>query len=137
MRNIYIELVNQNKTAPICWYSKRIRRIVKNTMAAETLAMAEAIDAGYLISSLLSEILYENQQKIPVEGITDNYSLYKSAQTSNTISDRRLRIDLAMIREAIDKGELMLKWVPTSNQLSDILTKQDVDPAPLLTHISS
>ena len=133
---VYIELVSNNKTSPVTWYSKRIKRVVKSTLAAETLAMAEAIEAGQLISAITSEILYEGRKKIPVEAVTDNYSLYECAHSTKSNSDRKLRIDLGIIREAITKDELVLKWVPTSCQLSDILTKDGVDSSALISHIS-
>lgn len=134
---VFVELVSEDKTSPVAWYSKRIRRIVKSTMAAETLAMAEAVEAGHLISALTSEILYEGVKKIPVEAVTDNYSLYESAHSTKSNSDRRLRIDLGILRESITKEELTLNWVPTSNQLSDVLTKHGVNPSVLLSHISA
>ena len=134
---VFIEIVSKDRTSPALWYSKRIRRVVKSTIAAETLAMAEAYAAGSLVSALLSEILGESKEKIPVEGITDNYSLYESAHSTKSVSDLKLRIDIAIIREAIIKEELVLNWVPTSSQLSDVLTKEGVDPSSLLSHITS
>ena len=39
---------------------------------------------------------------------------------------KRLRIDLAEINRMIQDGELKeLKWVPSKEQLADVLTKQD------------
>ena len=72
-----------------------------------------------------------------MEGVTDNYSLYQAAHSTKSVSDQRLRIDLAIIREAINKEEVTLNWVPTSCQLSDVLTKEGVDPSALLSHITA
>ena len=44
---------------PISWTSKKVKRVVKSTLAAETLAMAYATDSAYLISMLLGEIIRE------------------------------------------------------------------------------
>ena len=134
---VYVEFVSKDKTCPVAWYSKRIRRVVKSTMAAETLAMAEAVDAGKLIGALTSEILYDGKKKIPVEAITDNYSLYESAHSTKSNSDRRLRIDLGIVREMIINQDLVLKWVPACCQLSDVLTKDGVDSSSLISHISA
>ena len=54
---MFVELFSNNRTAPIAWQSKRISRVVNSTMAAETLAMVKALDAAFLISSLVSELL--------------------------------------------------------------------------------
>ena len=133
---VYVELVSEDKTAAVSWFSKRIKRVVNDTMAAETLAMVEGIDAGFLVSALLSEILYNGEKQIIVEGVTDNRSLFKAAHSTKSVTERRLRIDLGIIREALAKDELVLNWVPTSSQLSDVLTKEGVDPLPLLSHIA-
>ena len=134
---VFVEIVSEGQTAPVAWYSKKIRRVVKSTLAAETLAIAEAVEAGYLISTLLSDIVYEGTQKIELEAVTDNYSLYEAARSTKSNSDRRLRIDLGILREYIAKEDLVLSWVSTSHQLSDVLTKDGVDPSMLLSHISA
>lgn len=134
---VFIELVSKGQTAPVSWFSKRIRRIVKSTLAAETLAIAEAVGAAQLISALTSEILYDGSKKVPIEAITDNYSLYEAAHSTKSISDKQLRIDLGIIRESIITEEVKLNWVPSSYQLSDVLTKDGVDPSGLLSHISA
>ena len=133
---MFIELYSNNKTSPIAWQSKRISRVVNNTMAAETLAMAQALDAGFLISSLLGELLYDQQKKIPVEAVTDNQALYESAHSTKSLKDRRLRMDMAIIREYVTKEDIVMKWVPTGEQLADILTKEGVDDMKMLEHIS-
>ena len=48
-----IFLVSQSNVAvPILWQSKKIRRIVRSTLAAETLSMAEAAEATYLLRNM-------------------------------------------------------------------------------------
>ena len=134
---VFIELVSKDLASPVSWFSKRIKRIVPSTLAAETLAMAEGVGAARLISELTSEILYNGSKKVPVEAITDNYSLYEAAHSTKAISDKQLRIDLGRIREAIITEDIVLSWVPTSHQLSDILTKDGVNPSELLSHVTA
>ena len=134
---VFVEIASGDQISPVSWFSKRIKRVVTNTLAAETLAMSEAVDSAYYISGLLSEILFENKHQIMIEGFTDNYSLHQAAHTMTSVKDRRLRIELGHIRESITKKEFILKWVPTSSQLSDVLTKEGVDSSSLLSHITS
>jgi hypothetical protein len=48
----FIVLTGKNgRISPITWQSKRIRRVVRSTLAAETLAMADAIDNGVFLTS--------------------------------------------------------------------------------------
>ena len=48
------------KFSPIWWNSKKIRRVVRSTLAAETLALAEGIDNGIFLCTLLAELMYGN-----------------------------------------------------------------------------
>ena len=43
------------KILPISWQSKKLRRVTKSPLASETLALSDAADGGYLISTLLQE----------------------------------------------------------------------------------
>ena len=43
---------------PIFWKSKTLRRVVRCTLAAETLAMADGIDLGVFLATLFSELAY-------------------------------------------------------------------------------
>ena len=106
-------------------------------MAAETLAMVEAMERTQMIGELLSGILHEGKKKIPIEGVTDSKQLYEAAYSAKSIIDKRLRIDLAVIREAIIRDEFILNWVPSSHQISDCLTKEGSDSSTLREHISN
>ena len=131
-----VELVSKDLTSPVAWQSRRITRIVNNTMAAETLAMVKALDSAFLISSLLSELLYEGKKKIQLEAITDSEALYESSYATKSVKDRRLRIDLSIIREYIINEKLVISWVPSGYQVADCLTKEGVDDSKLLAHVT-
>ena len=49
--------------SPVCWQSKRIRRVVQSTLAGETLALADGIDHAIFLSSLYSELTTGNVTK--------------------------------------------------------------------------
>ena len=133
---MFVELVSDNKTSPIMWQSKKIHRVVNNVMAAETLAMVNALDESYLISNLVSELLYQNTKIIPIEAKTDSEALYESAYSTKSLEDRRLRIDMSILREYVVKEKCKITWVPTNDQLADVLTKKGVDDSKLISHIS-
>ena len=50
-------VVSNDKYMPIAWQSKRVRRVVKSTLAAETLALVEMAEACIFYRKLLLEIL--------------------------------------------------------------------------------
>ena len=72
---------------PILWTSKKVKRVVKSTLAAKTLAMADATDSAYLMSMLLGEIIKGPKAILSITCFTDNKSLYDASHTTNTISE--------------------------------------------------
>ena len=48
---------SEGKCVPITWSSTKIKRIARSTLATECLALQDATDAAYLVSSLLSDML--------------------------------------------------------------------------------
>ena len=133
---VFVEVTDGSKTAPIQWQSTRLKRTPKSTLAAETIALVEGLESAYLTSQLFSEILTNSIESVPVEVITDNLSLYEAAHSTTSIKDKRLRIELSIVRESISKEEIQLKWVKTGLQLADCLTKQGCDARKLIGHIT-
>ena len=104
--------------APIAWQSKRIKRVVKSTLAAETLSLVEAADASFWLQSVLNEILGTN--KFNIECRSDSQSLCNAIRSSTALSEKRLTVDIAILREMLSKGEISeVIWVPASAQTAD------------------
>ena len=57
---IFLQHSNGNLSL-ILWQSKKIRQMVKSTMAAETLALVDAAEASCWLSNLISELLSYNE----------------------------------------------------------------------------
>lgn len=123
---------------PISWQSRSIKRAVKSTQAAKTLAMLDMADTciyyrKFFFESLGFEDVVNN---IPVVCKADNSSVCKSAHLSTQILDERLRIERAILCEMLINIELSgIKWVLTSHQIADSLTRQGVLSSKILLHI--
>ena len=62
--------------------------------------------------------------RVPVTLRTDCASLFHHVYLQKAVSEKRLLIELAVIRDAITSGEVTnLEWVATQDQLADALTK--------------
>ena len=83
--------------------------------------MTDGCDLSFYVSQIANHIYKQN---IKNTIITDNKSLNDTIQSSNLISDKRLRIDLSALREMYDKNEIEVKWVTTNSQVSNVLTKR-------------
>ena len=60
--------------APLSWHSRKVRRVVKSTLGAETLALASGAESCILLRTLLAEIL-KTDKLIPIVCKTDSKSL--------------------------------------------------------------
>lgn len=47
---------DRGKFSPLCWQSKRMRRVVRSTLAGETLAMSDGIDSSVFLATPFSEL---------------------------------------------------------------------------------
>ena len=124
------------KVVPISWQSKKLSRITKSPLASETLALSEVADAGFLIASLMKEICA--LEKLPKTiCITDNSSLKDMLETTRIIQDKRLRVDVARLRELTRNEEIKVVWLPKEKQLADCLTKYGASADNLLSVLQS
>ena len=119
--------------APICWSSRKLERVTRSPLASEALALNDVADAGFLIGAMLQEV-FRLPSLPPVLCKTDNASLVETLHTDNLVQDKRLRIDIARLREMRRRGEIDIQWVKGSEQLSDPLTKSGANPE-LLRHV--
>lgn len=128
---------NNRLKSPIMWQSRKIRRVVKSTMASETLACVDCAEASVWLNELYSEIMGHNKPKLAIKCFTDSKQLYEASHSIRSIEDKRLRIDMAVIREMIDKKEISkMTKIGSDEQLADCLTKMGASSVKLLIALS-
>ena len=128
-----------NKSFPLAWQSQKVKRVVKSTHAAETLAMVDAAEACVFYRQFILEILRVSSSngRLSIVCKTDNTALHGSVYSSTQILDKRLRIETAILREMLARREIdSIKWVSTSDQLADALTKSGVPSKKILCGLS-
>ena len=113
-----------------------VRRVVKSTIAAETLALLEAAEAGILYSVLLSQAIGVPDGSIPVKCFVDNRSIMDAAHSTTAVEDKLLRINVAVPRHLLYSGRVSsIEWVRSTQQLADVLTERGACHRPLLSAI--
>ena len=85
--------------SPITWTSKKVRRVCRSTISAETMSMLDAVDSSIWIIHILEEITGCKLRQAKVK--TDNESLSDAVHSTTTVEEKRLRADVAAIREEI------------------------------------
>ena len=74
---------------------------------------------------------------MPIEVYTDCKSLYDNIYSKKNVREKRLRIDIAMIKEAIEGKDIQVHWVDTSKQLANCLTKQGASSKELISVLNT
>ena len=67
----------------------------------------------------------------PIKLYVDNKSLADAVKTTNVPTEKRLRIDLAALREMTEQKQLIIEWISADKQLADVFTKQGASKIPL------
>lgn len=145
--------------SPFAWKSYRLPRVVSSTLSAEAqsfstasaiaewmaLMIAEAkhgffdlrsmsqVEKTPIVASLKKEECVPDLE--PIVGISDCKSLYDHLTSMSSVSkvdDKRVAIDLAILRQCVSRTGLKIRWCPTELMLADALTKDNMDPADLM-----
>jgi hypothetical protein len=115
----WIAMVNGD---PVSWASKKQKVVSQSSCEAELYAEAAAINESKWLTGLLKEIGLKQSSAPLIYG--DNQST--QALSKNGIKSERTKhvaIKYAFIHDEVSKERVKLKWIPTTEQLADILTK--------------
>jgi hypothetical protein len=117
-----ILLKDKNGNAHVLhWYLKKCPRVTGSVLAAEIIGFVTAFGMASALRDVLEEIY---QQSIPLYGLTDSYSFFSTVTQYNALRERRLSIEVAVVREAYAKFELANPgFVRTAYNLADPMAK--------------
>jgi len=109
--------------AAISWSSKKQLSVALSSMEAEYMAAAAAAKEATWLKLLFSEI-EPSLSRTPVKLLIDN-QLVMSLARNATFHDwtKHIAICHHYIREKVDEGEIILEYLPTAEQVADVLTK--------------
>ncbi len=126
------------KFSPLCWQSKKIRRVVRSTLAGETLALSDEIDNAIFLTTLFSELTTGNAElnTLPLICVTDNHSLFDALKSTKQVSEKRLRLEISSIKELIQSKRIKKVLWSDTTQLADCLTKKGASALMLLKVLS-
>ena len=118
-------LVDNHLTCcPLTWQSKKIKQIVRSTIASEALRLQEAIEHATFLRSLIEEILLLPLKSIPTDAIIANKSVVEAIHSTKVVNDKRLNTDISTIKQSLQSTEIRsIRWCPGSLQLANSLIK--------------
>ena len=133
--------------SPFFWKSFRLHRVVPSTLGGEAQAFSSASAVAEWMTLLVSEAMHghfdlreseTHMKRTPIVGITDCKSLYDHVTSLSWVAgvrDNRVSVDLAIIKQSMERAGLLVRWCPTELMICDALTKNKADPADLLRAI--
>ena len=106
----------------VFWQSRKLKRVCNITLSSECLAAVDGINAAFLFREMFCEILKDSVIKIRL--ITDNKSMMENASSITLLEDKRLRIEMAILRESIENHDIeKIVWIASKDNLANSLTK--------------
>ena len=76
-------------------------------------------------------------RKIPIILKTDCKSLLENITTSSLVANKRLRIDIAALKEMMERKDIQEnEWIPSKDQVADRLTKALNNSAAIINYVS-
>ncbi|SDA00923.1 BZ3500_MvSof-1268-A1-R1_Chr9g10921 [Microbotryum saponariae] len=116
----------------VSWSSKRQSRVADSTTDAEYLALSHAGKEGIYLSQLLEEL--HVQPVAPAHIFTDNEAAAAVAHDPVRVSGtRHIRLREHFVRDMVNRGDISLSHVGTSDMVADIFTKA-LGPKVFSTH---
>ena len=141
------DLLQQGEQAmwsPAAWRSYRLKRVVGSTFAGETQALMDGLGHAEWIGCHLAEGIFPEfslqergrfLKEFDLQAIVDCKSVYDHLQqyaSPGSVSDKRVAIDLVIVRETLQRIHGVIRWCPTWLQLADALTKESPEAMDLL-----
>lgn len=113
--------------------SRKISRVVRSTMAAESASLAAAVDHHLYCRLLWQHLLYggapvcgEWEKNLVVGGcvVTDAKRVFDHlSKTGSLPAERQTLLDLLSVKEYMEDQVIETRWVPSFHMLDDPLTK--------------
>ena len=114
---------SSGQRCPLFWRSRKIARVVKSTLAAETLALVEGAETASYIASIIKEVT--KMEHIPIHCYVDNKSLVDALHSDKNSLNHGIKKEMAVMEDMLNRKEVnSVSWIHTSQQLADCLTKR-------------
>ena len=126
-----------NKGRPKNLFSKAQHQmdLMIGCFGVDIIAVNNHLSLVILKSKLQTAIIVQairNVTLISQKQIRTNLCEFVVSFTNKAVEDKRLRVDIAILREMVQRKEVSVEWIEWKYQLADSLTKMGVDSSKLL-----
>ena len=133
-----------SRVSPLKWKSFKQDRQVASTLGAELLTVSRALAETCWLRSMWSEAMCADYSlerdaqmscNFPVVVAVDSKPVYDHVHSQVvTIRDKRIAIEMLLVKQDVQKKNIVLKWIPTYQMIADPLTKPNA-PKELLRRV--
>ena len=88
----------------VSWRSRKLRRVVSSSSAAEALAANDVLDEMFYVKQLLNEMVGMKSEKVRLELFTDSQNLHRAVLSTAMLDNPRSRTDIAKLKESLKCG---------------------------------
>ena len=74
--------------APISWSANKLRRVVDNTLAAETLSLVDGIKEASYTREMIEEVSGLKDNSVPLVAIVDNKSAVDTVHSMTVVTEK-------------------------------------------------
>ena len=131
-----LEQEQWTRVTPLRWRSK-IERHTQSTLGSELMSLARGIAECDWLRFFFAEASFseydisrdrEFRERIKAVITVDNKPIYGHTQGDGiVVKDKRLAIDMLLVRRDIRQNNMVLRWVDTRQMIADALTKVTSD----------
>ena len=122
--HIILVVDEKGNSCPITWSVNKIQRVVRSSLASEALTQQEAIDGALFAKEMLREVFGKQVEKMKVVLVTDSKSLQDAIYSTSLVKDKMLRINIAAIKQAIERFNVHFHWKCGGEMIADALSKK-------------
>ena len=118
-----VGLAGETQYNVLSWRCRGLKRVVRSTMAGETMALGDLLDEVENIQHTLKQLLGDILLAV---ARTDLKSVYDHVHWGRQLHEKRLLVELQALREAQKEKRMEIEWCTSEQQLADALTKSMV-----------
>ena len=112
----------------------KVKRVVRSTLAAEAISLNDGCDSAVYLSKLvIPTLLPQDGLKLDITAFTDNKSTFDAINSTTSVHDKKLRLEISALREYKEQGEIDIQWVSGKDNFSDVFTKRGANSRPLIS----
>ena len=123
----------EQEAATLGWTSNKVKRVVGSNLAAEALSLQEAVSHAIYLRGILAEVLEKEEKEIPMVSYVSSNNLYQAVHSNKFVEDKKMRLDIAQVRECIEEERLEVSWIQAEEMLARCLTRKGADGSKLMT----